>query len=329
MAHNHHHDHDHAEHHSHHESRLRLLIALLITSGFVVFEILAGIQSNSLALLSDALHNLTDALALGIAWFAIRITERAPHAGKTFGYHRAGILAALFNASTLIGIAGIIAFEAFNRIQAPEVVDWETLLGVGALALLVNATTAWLVGHGAKDDLNLHSAFLHLLGDVLSNLGAMAAGLGIYLTGLSWMDPLASVMIAFLILWNAWLIIRETLDILMESVPRDVPMTQVVARLLENEGVLGIHDLHIWSLTRSLRFISAHIEVSDRPVSQTEALKRALCECLESEFRISHATFQFESTPSCSSRLYCELGPRGSRQTVKEHSPRPEQGQEP
>lgn len=281
---------------------------MLLTSGFVVFEVIAGLRSQSLALLSDALHNLTDAIALGISWFALRVAFRESHAGKTFGYHRAGILAALFNASTLIGIAGVVGYEAVGRMTSPVAVDWETLMGVGALALVVNGVTAWLVGHGAEDDLNLRSAFLHLVGDVLSNLGAMAAGLGIYLTGLFWLDPLASLLIAFLILWNAWLIIRETLDILMESAPRDLPMGEVIERLLDHESVRGVHDLHVWSLSRSLRVLSAHLEIMDMPVSQTEGLRSFLAERLEVEFRISHATFQFESISTCSPLLYCDLG---------------------
>ncbi|MEY4683575.1 MAG: hypothetical protein RLZ25_34 [Pseudomonadota bacterium] len=310
--------HDHA-HHSHHDhnhdhvpasergAKFRLMTALILTLGFVVFEALAGLQSQSLALLSDAAHNLTDVVALAISGYALYLAEKPAHAGRTFGYHRGGILAALFNAATLLVIAVGIGVEAWFRFQAPVPVSWEALISVGSLALVVNGISAWLVGHGSHDDLNLRSAFLHLLGDVISNLGAILAGIGIGWSGKLWLDPLASLLIGVLIVWNAWVIVRETLDILMEGAPRDVGVEDVGRVLAAHPKVIGIHDLHVWSLSRSLRFLSVHVEVEDLPVSDTSIIRHELSLKVLELFRISHATFQFESEPACQRRLYCNV----------------------
>lgn len=304
--HGHDHDHDHAPA-SGRSAQLRLMTALILTLGFVVFEALAGMQSQSLALLSDAAHNLTDVIALGISGYALYLAEKPAHAGRTYGYHRGGILAALFNAATLLVIAVGIGVEAWFRFQNPVPVSWETLIGVGSLALAVNGVSAWLVGHGSHDDLNLRSAFLHLLGDVMSNLGAIIAGMGIGWSGQFWLDPLASLLIAALIVWNAWLIVRETLDILMEGAPRDLGVEDLGRVLAAHPKVIGIHDLHVWSLSRSLRFLSVHVEVEDVPVSETEIIRHELSLKVFEVFRISHATFQFESEPACHRRLYCDV----------------------
>lgn len=300
-----------AHHHTHEQGgrpRLRLLASLLLTLGFVVVEGLAGIMANSLALLTDAAHNLTDVAALALSWYALHVGDRPAHAGRTYGYHRVGILAALVNSSTLVLIAGGICYEAWLRLQNPAPVDAGILMGVGALALAVNLVTAWLVSHGAQHDLNLRSAFLHLLGDVLSTFGAILAGIGIYYTGLVWLDPLASVLIAVLILWNAWLILRETVDILLEGTPRDIEMSIMVRDLLQADGVRGVHDLHVWSLSRQLRFLSAHIQVDDMPVSAAGRLRDRLAELMETRYGIRHITLQFETTGCCHDELYCTVG---------------------
>lgn len=329
------HDHAHHSHHGHshdHDhgpgpgqgAKIRLMMALILTLGFVVFEALAGMQSQSLALLSDAAHNLTDVIALGISGYALHLAAKPAHAGRTYGYHRGGILAALFNAATLLVIAVGIGVEAWFRFQNPVPVSWETLVGVGSLALVVNGISAWLVGHGSHDDLNLRSAFLHLLGDVLSNLGAILAGIGIGWSGKLWLDPLASLLIAVLIVWNAWLIVRETLDILMEGAPRDLGVEDLGQVLAAHPKVIGIHDLHVWSLSRSLRFLSVHVEVEDLPVSETDIIRHELALRVFELFRITHATFQFESEPACHRRLYCDVSKAPVR--IKEASGAVDQG---
>ena len=319
-------------HHSHHEihpvpdgkqTRIRMMLSLLLTLGFVVVEVIAGTMANSLALLTDAAHNVTDVLALALSWYALHLADRPAHAGKTYGYHRVGILAALANSTTLAFIAAGICFEAWQRFQSPSPVAADLLIGVGAIALVVNLVTAWLVSHGAEHDLNLRSAFLHLMGDVLSTVGAILAGVGIYFTGLNWLDPLASVLIAGLILWNAWLIVREVVDILLESTPRDIEMSEMVRDLMQVEGVRGVHDLHVWSLSRNLRFLSAHILVEDMPLSAAGLLRDRLAELVEHHYGVHHATLQFETLGCCPDSLYCDVSRRNRSITPEASIPRP------
>ena len=319
-------------HHSHHEihpgpdgkkTRLRMMLSLVLTLGFVVVEVIAGTMANSLALLTDAAHNVTDVLALALSWYALHLADRPAHAGKTYGYHRVGILAALVNSTTLAFIAAGICFEAWQRFQSPEPVAADLLIGVGAIALVVNLVTAWLVSHGAEHDLNLRSAFLHLMGDVLSTVGAILAGVGVYFTGLNWLDPLASVLIAGLILWNAWLIVREVVDILLESTPRDIEMSEMVRDLMQVEGVRGVHDLHVWSLSRNLRFLSAHILVEDMPLSAAGLLRDRLAELVEHHYGVHHATLQFETSGCCPDSLYCDVSRRNRSLTPEASIPRP------
>lgn len=294
-------------HHSHNPAGFRLALAGVITFLFVGFEAAAGFYSNSLALLTDAAHNLTDAVALGLSWYAHRLASKPAHAGKTFGYHRAGILAALVNSTTLGLISVVIFHEAWTRLNAPPAVAADVLMGVGGIAFVVNLLTAWLVSHGAEHDLNIRSAFIHLLGDVFSTLGAIAAGVGIWLTGKLWLDPAASALIGLLILWNAWLILKETIVILLESTPADIDMSSMVRDLMQVSGVKGVHDLHVWSLSQSLRVLTAHIVVDDMPLSETAELQHQLRQLIHDRYDIDHATLQMESEGCDPDELYRNL----------------------
>ncbi|MDD5033166.1 MAG: cation diffusion facilitator family transporter [Methylococcaceae bacterium] len=291
---------------------MRLAVAGLITLGFVVFEAVAGLYANSLALLTDAAHNLTDTLALGLSWYAHRLASRPAHAGKTFGYHRAGILVALLNSSTLVLIAVAIFHEAWGRFSAPPAVASDMLMTVGGAAFTINLLTAWLVHHGSEQDLNLHSAFLHLMGDVFSTLGAIAAGLGIWLTGKQWLDPAASVLIGLLILWNAWTILRETLTILLEATPVDIDMSRMVLDFLQVEGVRGVHDLHVWSISRSIRLLSAHIVTDDISIAEGANIQRSLGMLMREKYGIDHSTLQLECEGCEPDLLYCDISKRHS-----------------
>lgn len=310
MAHS---DEHHHYHHHHGGTGFRLALAGVITLGFVGFEAAAGLYANSLALLTDAAHNLTDALALGLSWYAHRLAGRPAHAGKTFGYHRAGILAALLNSSTLALIAFGIFHEAWGRFLAPPAVVSDVLMSVGGAAFAVNLLTAWLVSHGSEHDLNLRSAFLHLLGDVFSTFGAIAAGVGIWLTGKFWLDPAASALIGLLILWNAWVILRETVGILLEATPDDIDMSLMVRDFLQVEGIHGVHDLHVWSLSRSLRMLSAHVVTDDIPISQAVALQRRLRAIMHERYGINHSTLQLECEGCDPDALYCDIANPGHR----------------
>ena len=290
----------------------RLALSLGITLVFVVVEILAGVFANSLALLTDAAHNLTDVLALALTWWALWITVKPANSGKTYGYHRAGILVALVNSTTLALIALGIFYQAWKRFVVPPEVQADILIGVGAAAVVVNLVTALLVRRGADHDLNLRSAFLHLMGDVLSTLGAVVAGIIIHFTGWNWLDALVSVLIGFLILWNAWGILRESLEILMESTPADIDIVALRDDMLAVAGVRGVHDLHVWSITHSLRTLSAHLITDDVLVSSGAKIQVAVGEMLARRFGITHATLQLECMDCAPVGLYCDI-------TVKNH----------
>jgi len=285
----------------------RLALSLGITLGFVGIEILAGVFANSLALLTDAAHNLTDVLALALTWWALWVTAKPANSAKTYGYHRAGILVALVNSTTLVLIALGIFYEAWKRFLASPIVQADILIGVGAAAIVINLATALLVRRGSEHDLNLHSAFLHLMGDVLSTLGAVVAGILIRFTGWNWLDALVSMLIGFLILWNAWGILRESVQILMESTPADIDIHALQRDILVVEGVRGVHDLHVWSITRSLRTLSAHLLVDDVPVSVGAKVQVAVGEMLAHQYGINHVTLQLECTDCAPVGLYCDI----------------------
>lgn len=302
----------HSHTHSHYgdlanQTTKRLALSLVLTLGFVIIEAVAGFISNSLALLTDAAHNFTDVIALGLSWYALRISSQPAHAGKTYGYHRVGILVALVNSTTLILIALGIFYEAWHRFLAPPIVDAPILIGVGIVAFIINAVTAWLVHKGSDHDLNLRSAFVHLMGDVLSTIGAVIAGVVIFFTQWNWLDPLVSVLIGALILWNAWGILRQTIHILLESTPHNINMQNMVDDLLTVEGVRGVHDLHVWSINENLRVLSAHVMTEDIPVSIGANIQRGVNEILFHKYNIQHATLQLECVGCDSSMLYCDI----------------------
>jgi cobalt-zinc-cadmium efflux system protein len=285
----------------------RMALALFITLGFVFVEAAAGIIANSLALLTDAAHNLTDVIALALSWYAVRLTLRPANSGKTFGYHRAGILIALFNSTTLVLIALGIFYEAYQRLLNPPQVAAGLMTVVAALAFVVNLGTARLVKPGSDHDLNQRSAFIHLAGDALSTLGALVAGILIMLTGWTILDPLVSVLIGLLIVWNAWLIIRESVEILLEGTPRDIDVEVMVTDIQHVPGVRGVHDLHVWSITQSMRALSAHVLVDDEPISVGAEIQREINAVLQEQYNIAHATLQLECVGCEPDALYCEL----------------------
>jgi cobalt-zinc-cadmium efflux system protein len=312
----HSHEHDHHGHsHAHHHhaptgknAGFRLGLSLSLTLAFVIVEVIAGLWSNSLALLTDAAHNITDVIALGLSWYAIRIATRPAHANKTFGYHRSGILVALFNAASLGLIALGIFNEAWQRLLAPPEVHSGILIGVGTLAFIVNIVTAWIVKEGSENDLNMRSAFQHLMGDVLSTLGAVIAGIMILFTGWNWLDPLVSALIGGLILWNAWGILRQAIHILLESTPGDIDMDKLLNDLKAIPGVESVHDLHVWSITEDMRMLSAHIVTTDQPISAGAGLQQASRQMLAERYHIRHATLQLECASCNPGGVFCEMG---------------------
>ncbi len=285
----------------------RLTLSLLLTAAFVVIEVIAGIFGNSLALLTDAAHNFTDVIALGLSWYALRIAMKPAHAGKTFGYHRVGILVALINSTTLILIAFGIFFEAYQRFITPPEVDSTILIGVGAVAFIINLVTALMVKEGSENDLNLRSAFLHLMGDVLSTLGAVIAGIIIAFTKWNWLDPLVSVLIGAFILYNAWSILKQTIHILLESTPENINMDNMIDDLLKVDGVISVHDLHVWSISENLRMLSAHVVIDNISIGEGAGIQRNINELLTHEYNIQHATLQLECEGCKNTLLFCKM----------------------
>ena len=285
----------------------RLALSIGLTVAIVVVEAAAGLFANSLALLTDAVHNVTDVLALALTWWALREATKPAHSENTYGYHRAGILVALVNASVLAFISLGIFYDAYRRLVAPPEVKADVLIGVGLAAVVVNLVTALLVRRGSQHDLNLRSAYVHLMGDVLSTIGAVAAGIFIHFTGLNWLDPLVSILIGLLILWNAWGILQESVNILMEATPADVDVDAMLSDILHVEGVRGVHDLHIWSITRGLRTLSAHILTDDIPISEGTKIQAAVSETLFHNYGIAHATLQLECVGCIPANLYCDI----------------------
>jgi cobalt-zinc-cadmium efflux system protein len=286
---------------------IRLAVSAGLTVCLVAVEVAAGLLANSLALLTDAAHNATDVIALALSWYAVRLALRPAHSGKTYGYHRAGILAALVNSTTLVLVALGVFYEAYRRILAPPEVRAGILAGVAAAAFAINLATALLIRRGSERDLNLRSVFVHLMGDVFSTLGAAAAGVGIALTGWNGWDALASVLIGMLILWNAWGILRETVHILLESTPEDIDPERLVRDMLQVNGVRGVHDLHVWSITKDLRTLSAHILVGEMSVRESAAVQIAVGTLLCDKYGIQHATLQLECEGCLPSTLYCDM----------------------
>jgi len=269
----------------------RLRIVLVITGLFMVAEVVGGILANSLALLADAGHMLTDVLALGLSLVATRFAMRSPNPERTFGYVRLEILAALVNGAFLLGISVWIAWEAWNRIQSPQDVDGPLLLTVACLGLIVNMIGATLLHEHATDNLNVRGAYLHILGDLLGSVGAIGSGIIIILTGWTPADPLASIIISGLILIGAWRLTREAVEVLLEMSPRHLDTTEILNDLKSIQNLEEVHDLHVWTLTSGFVALSAHGVLSDPACHQVvldEIRKRM------KRYGIEHVTFQLE-----------------------------------
>lgn len=285
------HGHDHAAGATGGRLRAALLVTLLFTAG----EAAAGFWTGSLALISDAAHNLADGLALGLAWWAHAQSSRRADARRTFGYHRVGVLAAVVNALALVLIAGGILWEAWHRWQHPAPVPGLTIMAVAAVALAVNALVSWWLHHGAKDDVNLRGAYLHMVADAAASAGVLIAGGVILATGWTAADALASALIGVLILWSSWGVLAESVGILLESAPARIDTAAVSAAVRTVPGVLAVHDLHAWTLGTGLNACSVHVVVAEQPASAGEAIARAVADALRA-LGIAHTTVQVEVT---------------------------------
>ena len=270
-----------------------LRISLAATLAYVVVTFVAGLRAHSLALLSEAGHNVSDFLALLLSFVAVYFQSRPADHARTFGYQRAGVLAAFINAGTLIVISLWIAVEAVHRLSSPVAVQPRIMMIVAAAGVVMNGVIAALLW-GVARDVNLRSAFLHMAGDTLSTAAVIAGGAGILLTGHNWIDPVLSLLIAALILWSSIGIVRETLNILLEGTPRGVSLPRIRAGMEAVEGVVNVHDLHIWSLGSQSRALACHVTIADIPPSESACILAKLNHLLREHFQISHTTIQFE-----------------------------------
>ncbi len=294
--------------HMHRRNMGKVLIwSIAVTVLFVVVEAAAGISAHSLALLSDAGHNFTDALALLLAAFAFRLESRPADEVKTYGYHRAGVLAAFVNALTLLALSLFIFYESYHRLVNPPQVHEVMMLWVAALGLVVNAGVMWGLKADKEHDLNVRAVFVHMLGDALGSVGIIAGAAAIRYTGWQRIDPILSILIGLMIIWTAWGVVRDSLNILLEGLPRGMKLQAVCDAIRGSEGVLDVHDLHVWSLGSAVHALSCHVRIQDLPPSESEAILKRINRRLAAEFNIHHTTIQFEHNSCGLSENGCSL----------------------
>ena len=273
-------------------SRGALISALVITGGFLVVEVIGAVWTGSLALAADAGHMLTDVGGLALALFAAWVAARPPTPEKSYGYYRVEILAATVNALLLLGVAGLILVEAYQRLRAPREVLGGPMLAIAVAGLAANLAAAWLLHRTAGDSLNVRAAYLEVLGDALSSLGVIVAALVVMGTGLTIADPLVSALIALFIVPRTWRLLKQAVNVLLEGTPSHLDLREIEGAMIRVPGVRRVHDLHVWTLTSGREAMSAHVVVED--VRESERLLEALHAVLHARFGIDHTTIQLD-----------------------------------
>jgi cobalt-zinc-cadmium efflux system protein len=326
--------HDHSEEHSCADDRAndrpahthapsgpgsKMGLAVAITLAFVAGEAIAGFFAHSLALMSDAGHNFADAAALGFSWYALWIARKPSHHRMTFGYHRVGILAAMLNAASLVVIALFIFWGGIERLRHPEAVNGTLMISVALGAIGVNALIGFWLHAGAAHDLNVRSAYLHMIGDAVSALGVVLAGVVVAFTGASVADPIVSFLIAGLILWSSWGVLKESVNVLMEGTPLDIDMKEVEGAIRGVARVLDCHDLHVWTVGPGAVACSVHVLVSEETIREGQQILRLVCERLRLDFKINHTTVQIEVEGHCPDELYCCIQPNAHSHVGHHH----------
>ena len=292
-SHSHSHGHSHAHCHAHgNGNQKRLLLTLVLAGGYMVAEIVGGLLSNSLALLADAGHMFSDVASLGLSAFAIWLARQPSGSQRTYGFHRAEILAALINGTTLVAVSLFVFVEAWERLQSPPEVQGGLMMGIAFGGLLVNIAGLFILHGGREENLNVRGAWLHVLSDALGSVAAITAGLLIHFFGWYWSDPLISAVIGLLILYSSWRLLAEAVGVLMEMAPSSVDVSQLKAALTEPEGVIEIHDLHVWTITSGLDSVSCHV-VTDGSRSYEDLLAQ-LRDLVHDRCGIDHVTIQIE-----------------------------------
>ena len=302
-------DHVHDHHPSASDNQRRLLIALAITGVMTVVELVGGLLSNSLALLGDAGHMFTDTLALGLSVVAVGLARRPASQTRTYGFHRAEVLAALANGTILVLICGYIFYEAYQRFVDPPEVRGSLMLAVAAVGLLANLVGILILRSAGRDNLNVRGAFLHMWGDTISSVGVIVGGVIILATGWTMVDPIISIFIGLLILRGAVKLVLESSDILLEAVPKHLDVTQISNALREIEGVRDVHDVHLWTIASGIYALSCHLVIEDRMVSGSSQIVETVNQALSQKFGIGHSTLQLECE-ECENSPVCRLSDR-------------------
>ena len=288
----------------------RVALAFALTAAVLVIEVLGGLLSGSLALLSDAGHVLTDLVALGLSWYGIKQTARPSNYRMTYGYHRVGIFVAFLNAATLIGIALIVVWEAGRRLMEPQPVAGGLMSVVAVTGLAINLLVLVMLRHRGHD-LNVRSAFLHVAGDAVASVAVVVSGGLIMVTGWTWTDAATSLIIAAIIVFSSIRILTESVNVLLEGAPGNIDMGDVLRSIGQVPGIREVHHLHLWSITPSIRALSCHVSVEDVAVSEAAVVLSRVNELLEHRFAIRHSTIQLEALGCDPNELYCTLSPEG------------------
>jgi cobalt-zinc-cadmium efflux system protein len=276
-------------------SQQKMLIVLLITSVVMIVEVIGGLLANSLALLSDAGHMLTDILALLLSIVAMKFAQKPPTLSKTYGFHRLEILAAFFNGMLLIGIAVVIFLKAYDRFVHPETIKGMYMLGVAIVGLIANGAGIVILGQSARKNLNVKSAFFHLVGDTISSAGVIVGGVIIIYTDWYLIDSIIGFLIGILILRGAYGLVKEAIDILLEATPKEIDLEKLIKDLLGIEGVKDVHHIHLWTITTGIHAISAHVLIDDLLTSKSALILREIKAVLRNRYSMGHTTIEFES----------------------------------
>ena len=292
---------------TYYQLKSRLRIGLAINSVIIVAEFIGGYWINSIGLMSDAGHNLIDQGSLFLALYAHILASRPATEDRTFGYHRAGIVAAFVNGFVLLLTAGVLTIVAVHRLMTPVVVPGGWMIAIALISFVANLSVALLLQHGAKDDLNIRGAFWHMLADAWVSLGVVACGVGILFTGWTVLDPLISLIIVLVIAKGAWPIFRESLDVLLESTPPTISTTKIVEALEQIKGVQNVHDLHIWAVEPRLVMLTCHILLDPEQEKSNDTLLQTIRDMIVSDFGIHHHTIQLETRCTEPDTVHCDL----------------------
>jgi cobalt-zinc-cadmium efflux system protein len=296
-----------------------LLVSLALTLGYILLTLIVGLRAHSLALISEAGHNVSDFAALLLSGIAVYFHSRPATERKTFGYRRAGVLAAFVNGIALIAIAIWLAAEAVDRLMHPVVVAPRPMLIVAIIGVVMNGVVAWMLS-SAGGDLNIRAAFIHMLGDTASTAAIIAGAIAIALTGIDWIDPVLSLLIAALILWSSLGIVRESLNILLEGTPEGLSLPRIRDAIRSIAGVCDVHDLHVWSLGSGLNALACHVTIADIPPSESRRMLTEINLELREHFKIHHTTIQFEQVEDVECDVEAGCLPVGEEITGHAHS---------